>query len=193
MVIGVCGVQGDFREHKWVIEKLEHETRIVRTRDDLEKVDALIIPGGESTTMLRIMKNVDLLEALKERIKTGFPVYGTCAGMIILAKEIENYPQESIGALDVKVVRNAYGRQVDSFAEEITIKGFGRPFKAIFIRAPRVDSWGPNVEILATLDGHPVMLRQGNVLATTFHPELTKDTRIHEYFLDIVRAHVKGA
>ncbi|HPV62902.1 MAG TPA: pyridoxal 5'-phosphate synthase glutaminase subunit PdxT [Fervidobacterium sp.] len=187
MVIGVSGVQGDFREHKWMIEKLGIETMVVKSPEDLDKVDGLIIPGGESTTMIRIMKMTGLFEKLREKIKTGFPVYGTCAGLIVLAKEIENYPQESLGVIDIKVMRNAYGRQVDSFDEMIEIKGFDRPFKAVFIRAPRIDSYGPDVEVLAFLDNSPVMCRQRNVLVTSFHPELTEDVRIHEYFVNMVR------
>jgi 5'-phosphate synthase pdxT subunit len=191
MVIGVSGIQGDFREHKWMIEKLGIGTYVVRTPEDLEKVDGLIIPGGESTTMIRIMKRIGLFDALKEKILKGFPVYGTCAGLIVLAKEIENYPQESLGVIDIKVRRNAYGRQVDSFEEYVEIKGFDRPFKAIFIRAPRVEAWGEGVETLAFLDNHPIMLRQSNVLVTSFHPELTDDTRIHEYFVEMVKQYSK--
>lgn len=191
MIIGVSGIQGDFREHKWMIEKLGHETFVVRTPEELEKVDALIIPGGESTTMIRIMKRIGLFDALKEKILNGFPVYGTCAGLIVLAKEIENYPQESLGVIDIKVMRNAYGRQVDSFDEMVEIKGFDKPFKAVFIRAPRVDDWGPEVEVLSMLDNHPIMLRQKNVLVTSFHPELTDDTRVHEYFLRMVQEYKK--
>ena len=191
MIIGVSGIQGDFREHKWMIEKLGHETLVVRTPQELEKVDALIIPGGESTTMIRIMKRIGLFDALKEKILNGFPVYGTCAGLIVLAKEIENYPQESLGVIDIKVMRNAYGRQVDSFDEMVEIKGFDKPFKAVFIRAPRVDDWGPEVEVLSMLDNHPIMLRQKNVLVTSFHPELTDDTRVHEYFLRMVQEYKK--
>lgn len=191
MIIGVSGIQGDFREHKWMIEKLGHESYIVRTPEDLEKVDGLIIPGGESTTMIRIMKRIGLFEKLKEKILNGLPVYGTCAGLIVLAKEIENYPQESLGVIDIKVMRNAYGRQVDSFDEMVEIKGFNKPFKAIFIRAPRVDGWGPEVDVLSTLDNHPIMLRQKNVLVTSFHPELTDDTRVHEYFIKMVEEYRK--
>lgn len=191
MIIGVSGIQGDFREHKWMIEKLGHESYVVRTPEDLEKVDGLIIPGGESTTMIRIMKRIGLFEKLKEKILNGLPVYGTCAGLIVLAKEIENYPQESLGVIDIKVMRNAYGRQVDSFNEMVEIKGFDKPFKAIFIRAPRVDAWGPEVEILSTLNNHPIMLRQKNVLVTSFHPELTDDTRVHEYFIKMVEDYRK--
>lgn len=191
MIIGVSGIQGDFREHKWMIEKLGHESYVVRTPEDLDKVDGLIIPGGESTTMIRIMKRIGLFEKLKEKILNGLPVYGTCAGLIVLAKEIENYPQESLGVIDIKVMRNAYGRQVDSFNEMVEIKGFDKPFKAIFIRAPRVDAWGPEVEILSTLNNHPIMLRQKNVLVTSFHPELTDDTRVHEYFIKMVEDYRK--
>lgn len=191
MIIGVSGIQGDFREHKWMIEKLGYETFVVRTPQELEKVDALIIPGGESTTMIRIMKRIGLFDVLKEKILNGFPVYGTCAGLIVLAKEIENYPQESLGVIDIKVMRNAYGRQVDSFDEMVEIKGFNKPFKAVFIRAPRVDEWGPEVEVLSMFDNHPIMLRQKNVLVTSFHPELTDDTRVHEYFLRMIQEYKK--
>jgi 5'-phosphate synthase pdxT subunit len=191
MIIGVSGIQGDFREHKLMIEKLGQETLIVRTPEDLEKIDGLIIPGGESTTMTRIMKRIKLFEVLREKIQNGLPVYGTCAGLIVLAKEIENYPQESLGVIDIKVLRNAYGRQVDSFDEMVEIKGFDKPFKAIFIRAPRVGEWGKDVEVLSVLDGHPIMLRQNNVLVTSFHPELTNDTRVHEYFLKMVQEYKK--
>ncbi|HCI29335.1 MAG TPA: pyridoxal 5'-phosphate synthase glutaminase subunit PdxT [Fervidobacterium sp.] len=187
MVIGVSGVQGDFREHKWMIEKLGIETFVVKLPEDLDKVDGLIIPGGESTAMIRIMKMTCFFEKLREKIEGGFPVYGTCAGLIILAREIENYPQESLGVIDIKVVRNAYGRQVDSFDEMIEIKGFDKPFKAVFIRAPRVEQYGPDVEALAFLNNSPVMCRQKNVLVTSFHPELTDDTRVHEYFLNMVK------
>lgn len=113
------------------------------------------------------------------------------AGLIVLAKEIENYPQESLGVIDIKVMRNAYGRQVDSFDEMVEIKGFDKPFKAVFIRAPRVDEWGPEVEVLSMLENHPIMLRQKNVLVTSFHPELTDDTRVHEYFLKMVQEYKK--
>lgn len=191
MIIGVSGIQGDFREHKCVIEKLGHETLVVRNIEDLEKIDGLIIPGGESTTMIRIMKRIGLFEQLKNKILNGLPVYGTCAGLIVLAKEIENYPQESLGVINISVMRNAYGRQVDSFDEMVHIKGFESPFKAVFIRAPRVDWYGPEVEVLSELDGHPIMLRQHNVLVTSFHPELTDDTRIHEYFLSMVEEYKK--
>jgi len=191
MVIGVSGIQGDFREHKWAIEKLGIETLVVRTPEDLDRIDGLIIPGGESTTMIRIMKRIGLFDALREKIQNGFPVYGTCAGLIVLAKEIENYPQESLGVIDIKVKRNAYGRQVDSFDEMVEIKGFDKPFKAIFIRAPRVEAWGEGVETLAFLDNHPIMLRQNNVLVTSFHPELTDDKRIHEYFVKMVKEYSK--
>ncbi len=187
MIIGVSGIQGDFREHKWVIEKLGIETLVVRTPEDLEKVGGLIIPGGESTTMIRIMKRIGLFDVLKQKIQSGFPVYGTCAGLIVLAKEIENYPQESLEVIDIKVRRNAYGRQVDSFDEMVEIKGFNKPFKAIFIRAPRVEAWSEGVETLAFLDNHPIMLRQNNVLVTSFHPELTDDPRVHEYFVEMIK------
>ncbi len=187
MKIGVSGVQGDFREHKIALEKLGVEVIVVNKPEQLDEISGLIIPGGESTTMIRIMKKIGLFEKLREKIKEGFPVYGTCAGLIVLAKKIENYPQESLGVIDIDVVRNAYGRQVDSFDEEIEIKGLEEKFKAIFIRAPKVVQWGSNVEVLAYLGNDPVLLKEKNVLVSSFHPELTDDLRIHKMFLDMVQ------
>jgi 5'-phosphate synthase pdxT subunit len=185
--IGVSGIQGDFREHKVMLEKLGVDVKVVRKPEELDEVDGLVIPGGESTTMIRIMKMVNLYEKLKQKIKEGFPVFGTCAGMILLSKEVVNFPQDSLGVIDIKVERNAYGRQVDSFEEQIEVKGFEKTFNAIFIRAPKVVDYGENVEVLATYMDSPVLLRQNNVLVASFHPELTEDTRIHEYFLNMVK------
>jgi len=187
MLIGVLGVQGDFREHRFMLERLGIPSKIVRTSEELNQVDGLIIAGGESTTMIRIMKRVGLFDYLKEKIKNGLPVYGTCAGMILLAAHVENYPQESLGAIDIHVVRNAYGRQVDSFVESVEVKGLDSPFEAIFIRAPKVVKWKDDVHVLSELEGTPVMLRQDNVLVSSFHPELTGDPRIHDYFVNMVK------
>lgn len=187
MLVGVSGIQGDFREHKVMLEKLGVETLIVRTPEELDRVDGLVIPGGESTTMIRIMKMVGLYDKLKEKVKNGFPVFGTCAGMILLSKEVVNFPQDSLGVIDIKVERNAYGRQVDSFETEIEISNFDKPFRAIFIRAPKVVEYGSDIEVLAKYMDAPVLLRQGNILVASFHPELTDDTRVHECFLKMLK------
>ncbi|ANQ53082.1 glutamine amidotransferase [Thermosipho sp. 1063] len=187
MKIGVSGIQGDFREHKQMLERLGVEVLIVRKPEDLDEVNGLVIPGGESTTMIRIMKMVNLYEKLRERISNGFPVFGTCAGMILLSKEVVNFKQDSLKVIDIKVERNAYGRQVDSFETEVEIKGFEKSYKAVFIRAPKVVGYGNNVEVLSTYENSPILLRQKNVLVASFHPELTDDTRVHEYFLNMVK------
>ena len=181
----MLGLQGDFREHLSVLERLDVETRNVRTTKDLEGVDALILPGGESTTMVRIMAQNGLDQTIKERHRKGMPLYGTCAGMILLAKEIVESKPRGLGLMDISVSRNAYGRQVDSFEADLQIKNIGA-FHAIFIRAPKITRCGPSVEVLAEHEGVPVLACQGNVLAGSFHPELTDDTRIHEYFLSMV-------
>ncbi len=187
MRIGVLGLQGDFREHVEMLSLLGVETLVVRLPEDLKLIDGLIIPGGESTTMGRIMENVGLKEPLIERIKSGMPVYGTCAGMILLSREVRGYEQPLLGVLDAVVERNAYGRQVESFEVDIEIPALGeRPFRAVFIRAPKIVKISEGVETLAEYEGSPVLVRQGKILASSFHPELTSDTRIHEYFLRMV-------
>ncbi|ACB08819.1 MULTISPECIES: pyridoxal 5'-phosphate synthase glutaminase subunit PdxT [unclassified Thermotoga] len=188
MKIGVLGVQGDVREHVEALHKLGVETLIVKLPEQLDMVDGLILPGGESTTMIRILKEMDMDEKLVERINNGLPVFATCAGVILLAKRIENYSQEKLGVLDITVERNAYGRQVESFETFVEIPAVGKdPFRAIFIRAPRIVETGKNVEILATYDYDPVLVKEGNILACTFHPELTDDLRLHRYFLEMVK------
>ncbi len=185
--IGVLGLQGDFREHVETLRLMGVETLVVKLPEDLELVDGLIIPGGESTTMGRIMVEMGMKELLKEKIKNGMPVFGTCAGMILLSKKVEGYEQPLLEVLDVEIERNAYGRQVESFEVDINIPELGdRPFRAIFIRAPKIKKLGEGVEVLASYDGDPVLVRQGNILASSFHPELTQDTRIHEYFIRMV-------
>lgn len=181
--VGVLALQGDFREHLKVLERLGCETQPVRTRDDLEQVEAIIIPGGESTTIGKLSVRFGIFEPLRNRIEAGLPTFGTCAGMILLAANVTEGHQPLLGSLDVVVERNAFGRQKDSFEADLDINGFDRPFPAVFIRAPWVAKMGNCVEVLATIDGHPVMVRQGRVLASSFHPELTGDDRIHSMFI----------
>lgn len=187
MIIGVLGLQGDFREHLWALQKLQVEAIVVKTVEDLKKVKGLIIPGGESTTIGRLARMTGIADELKKRVSEGMPVYGTCAGMILLAKKIANYPtQYSFNLMDITVERNAYGRQVESFEAALEIPAIGGTFKAIFIRAPKIVECGKNVQILATYDGSPVLVQQDNLLAGSFHPELGEDLRIHQYFIRMV-------
>ena len=177
MKIGVLAVQGNFREHAAMLRRLGAEPVEVRKPYELRGLDGLVIPGGESTTFMRLMRLYGLEEAVR-----GFerPVLGTCAGLIVLDRA-------HLGLLDVDVARNAYGRQVASFEADLELAGEDEPLRGVFIRAPRVEHAGEGVEVLAKLDGEPVLLRQGRFLAATFHPELTDDTRVHELFLDAVR------
>ena len=177
MNIGVLAVQGNFREHAAMLRRLGADPVEVRKPDQLQGLDGLVIPGGESTTFMRLMRLYGLDEAVREF--TG-PVLGTCAGMIVLDRL-------HLGAVDIEVDRNAYGRQVASFEADLTLAGEGEPLPGVFIRAPRVRDVGPEVEVLAELDGEPVLLREGHVIVASFHPELTEDTRVHERFLDLVR------
>jgi 5'-phosphate synthase pdxT subunit len=186
LTVGVLGLQGDFREHLRVLARLGVSARDVRKPGDLDGLDGLILPGGESTTIARLLKESGLWDEIRERGQNGLPLYGTCAGLILLAKEILEGRPEGLGLLDITVDRNAYGRQVDSFEADLEIQGIG-PFHAVFIRAPKVIRWGPDVEVLAEYDDSPVLLRQDHILGSSFHPELTDDTRIHEYFLQLVR------
>jgi 5'-phosphate synthase pdxT subunit len=195
LVIGVLALQGDVREHIAAIEAVGGEALAVRRTGELASVDALILPGGESTAIWRLMRAFDLLDPLREWVADGMPTFGSCAGMILLADRVIDavHGQETIGGLDVTVRRNAFGRQVDSFESEISIPVLGaEPVHAVFIRAPWVEQMGESVEVLgtATVDGttHPVAIRQGHLLATSFHPELTGDLRIHKYFIDRVAA-----
>ncbi len=189
MKIGVLGMQGDIEEHIDMLSRLGVSVERVKTLASLKSVDGLVIPGGESTTMVKLLKKNGLFDELKRRIENGMPVYGTCAGMILLAKEIVSHPmQESLDVLDIAVNRNGYGRQVESFEVSIEIPAIGPdPFNAIFIRAPRIVRVGEGVEVLATYNGDPVMVRSANVMASSFHPEISSDTRIHELFLKAVR------
>jgi len=177
MKIGVLAVQGNFREHAAMLRRLGADPVEVRKPEQLQGLDGLVIPGGESTTFIRLMRLYGLDEAVREF--TG-PVLGTCAGMIVLDRR-------HLGAVDIEVDRNAYGRQVASFEADLDLAGEGEPLRGVFIRAPRVREVGPEVEVLAELDGEPVLLREGQVIVASFHPELTDDTRVHERFLDLVR------
>ena len=187
MKIGVLAIQGDFAEHITALNKLGIETREVRLPDHLEGVDGMIIPGGESTTLSRLMDIYHLRDPIARMAQEGKAVWGTCAGMIMLAQEITEEDPVPLKLMDIGVRRNAFGRQVDSFEQDLEISGLGpEPFHGIFIRAPRIIRVGQDIEVLASLpDGEPVAARQGSLLATSFHPELTGDTRFHERFVNI--------
>ncbi|MEW2355593.1 pyridoxal 5'-phosphate synthase glutaminase subunit PdxT [Spirillospora sp. NPDC029432] len=191
--IGVLALQGDVREHARALEGAGARTLPVRRAEELESVSALVIPGGESTAMWRLARSFELLEPLRKRIEAGMPAYGSCAGMIMLADRIRDGAagQETIGGVDMTVRRNAFGRQVDSFEARVPLDGIGE-FDAVFIRAPWVESVGDGVEVLGRAESGPnigriVAVRQGRLLATAFHPELTGDHRVHHYFADLVR------
>ena len=189
--IGVLALQGDTREHLAALREAGADSFSVRRRSELDAVDALIIPGGESTTMSHLLLDLDLLEPLRERLADGLPAYGACAGMILLASEILDAGASGrralpLRAIDMTVRRNAFGRQVDSFEGDIAFAGLADPVRAVFIRAPWVERTGDGVEVLARAAGHAVAVRQGSVLATAFHPEMTGDRRIHQLFVDLV-------
>jgi len=186
-VIGVLALQGAFAAHEDALRGLGVETKQVRTPADLAKVQALVMPGGESTTMSRLLDTSGLFDHLASRFSDGMPVFGTCAGMILLASEVlDGRPdQRSFGVIDITVQRNGYGRQVDSFETDIDVDGCERPFHAVFIRAPKVVAAGPAVQVLATHDGVPVVAHQGHVMVASFHPELTDDDRLHQIFLQL--------
>ena len=179
-------MQGDFREHREVLQRMGSDVREVRLPRDLDGWDGLIIPGGESTTIVRLMHSSGLLEPLRKLASDGFPMWGTCAGMILLAKRLDETGMPALQAMDITVRRNAFGRQVDSFEADLSIPALGDdPFHAVFIRAPIIEKVGPAVEVLARLaDGTPVAARERRLLATAFHPELTSDIRLHRLFLD---------
>ncbi len=192
MRIGALALQGDFREHLAVVGRLGHHGVEVRTPDELATVDALIIPGGESTAIGRLATIYGLIEPLRSRIDAGMPVLGTCAGMIFLAAGTTGVAQPQLGVLDVIVERNAFGRQVDSFEADLSVAGLDDPMRAVFIRAPWIEKVGADVEVLAAVDDpgsagtHPVVVRQDRILATSFHPELTGDDRLHAMLIESV-------
>jgi 5'-phosphate synthase pdxT subunit len=188
--IGVLALQGDFREHAHILRRLGAEATEVRLPGHLDGLDGLILPGGESTTMGKLAVEYQLLEPLRELATRGTPLWGTCAGLIMLARDV-GHEQPLVGALDVQVTRNAFGRQVDSFEADLRVPVLSEPehpFRAVFIRGPLVTRVGPSVEVLACLDGKDqiVAVRQGHLLGTAFHPELTDDDRFHRYFLTLV-------
>ena len=183
MVVGVLAIQGDFEAHAGVLVRLGAQAREVRTPVDLEGIDALVIPGGESTTMTLGIEREGLAEPLRDLVRSGVPTLGTCAGLIMLDRD-------HLDLLDVTARRNAFGRQVQSFEADLEVNGLGSgPLRAVFIRAPWVDEYGEDVEVLAEIEGHPVAVRQGNMLAVAFHPELTEDERIHAWLVERVRQH----
>jgi 5'-phosphate synthase pdxT subunit len=188
MKIGILALQGAFIEHAHVLDKLGVESKEVRKPDELKGLDGLIIPGGESTTMLNLANNYDLIEPLCKLGLEGFPIMGTCAGIILLAKTITNSEIKTLRLMDITVRRNAFGRQPDSFETDLAIKALGdKPFHSVFIRAPLIEEASDNVEILGKLDnGTIVAVRQNNLLGMSFHPELTDDFRMHEYFLKMI-------
>ena len=191
--IGVLAYQGDVREHLAALAAVGADPVEVRTPAELEEVAGLVVPGGESTVIGKLAARYGLLEPLRERVAAGLPVLGTCAGMIFLAREVEGPPQDLLGVLDVRVRRNAFGRQVASFEAEVDVKGVdGGPVAGAFIRAPWVADAGPEVEVLAEVDGKVVAVRQGNLLATAFHPELTGEVRLHRWLVDLVRGQAEN-
>jgi len=185
MRIGVLAIQGDFEAHKVRLEQLGAEVTLVRKPEQLDAIDAIVIPGGESTTFLNFLAERGFLQKLREFVRSK-PALGTCAGAILLAKEVENPPQASLGTLDIRIRRNAYGRQIDSSIRQAATKLGDKPLEMVFIRAPQIVKTGKEVEVLATESGDPVLVRQGKIMAATFHPELSADTRVHQEFLKLV-------
>ncbi len=185
LVVGVLALQGAFSRHQDALTELGVTTRQVRTPQDLEAVNALVMPGGESTTMSQLLESSEIFEPLAKRVEEGMAVFGTCAGMILLAKKIIDGrdDQTPFGAIDIEVQRNAYGRQVDSFEADIDVDSLKSPFHAVFIRAPRIASLGSQVKVLAYCGEDVVLAQQNNILVASFHPELTNDIRLHELFL----------
>lgn len=185
--VGVLALQGDFREHREMLEQLGHHVREIRKPSQLVELDALIIPGGESTTIARLILSNGFQQPLRDFCASGRPTWGTCAGAILLAKVVDNLDRPGIETMDISVRRNAFGRQVDSFEAELNVEGLtGGPFHAVFIRAPQIEAVRAPAKAICTLeDGTIVAARQGNLLATSFHPEITGDSRLHEFFLTI--------
>ena len=200
-VVGVLALQGDVREHLAALAECDVVARPVRRPTELAEVDALVIPGGESTTIDKLSRAFELREPILDRIKQGMPAFGSCAGMILLAdRVVDAVPgQQTFGGIDMTVRRNAFGRQVESFEEDLRFEGVeGEPVRAVFIRAPWVEEVSPDVEVLAKVESGPaegriVAVRQGNLLATSFHPEITGDTRVHRLFVEMVRSNQTGA
>jgi 5'-phosphate synthase pdxT subunit len=191
--VGVLALQGDVIEHVAALERAGARAVEVKTQAQLDGVDGLVIPGGESTTVMKLLERFGLAEPIASRVRAGMPLWGTCMGMIVAAREVADLAQPTLGLIDITVRRNAFGRQNDSAEVDLAVPVLGRrTFPAVFIRAPWVERAGPNVEVLATRDGHGVMVREGNVLGTSFHPELTGDDRVHRYFFEMVAAAVEN-
>jgi 5'-phosphate synthase pdxT subunit len=187
-LIGVLALQGDVVEHVAALQRAGADTIAVKTLADLDRVDGLVIPGGESTTVMKLLDRFQLDGPIVDRVRDGMPLWGTCMGMIVVARDVAGLNQPTLSLIDISVRRNAFGRQNDSAEVELEIPALGeKAFPAIFIRAPWIERAGPNVELLAQRDGHGVMVREGNVLGTSFHPELGSDPRVHAYFLEMVR------
>jgi 5'-phosphate synthase pdxT subunit len=186
-VVGVLALQGDVVEHVAALERAGARAVEVRTPPEVAAVDALVVPGGESTTVIRLLDRFGLTEPVTARVRGGMPFWGTCMGLIVAARDVADLEQPTLDLIDVTVRRNAFGRQVDSAEVPLAIPALGEaPFPAVFIRAPWIERTGPSVEVLAQRDGHGVMVREGNVLGTSFHPELTHDDRVHAYFLKML-------
>jgi pyridoxal 5'-phosphate synthase pdxT subunit len=190
MTIGVLAVQGDVAEHAAALKRVGVRAQDVRTPGELAAVDALIVPGGESTTVIRLLERFGLIEPIVTRVRNGMPFWGTCMGMIVAAREVAGMDQKTLDLLDITVRRNAFGRQIASAEVPLNIPVLGaEPFPAVFIRAPWIERAGAGVEVLAARDGHGVFVRSGNVIGTSFHPELTGDDRLHRYFAELTALH----
>ncbi len=189
MKVGVLALQGDVREHVRALEATGATPLQVRYPDEIASIDGLIVPGGESTTIGKLLDRFGLLDVVRERARAGMPLYGTCAGAILMSRDVigrEDAPHR-LDVMDIGVRRNAYGRQVDSFETDLDVDGLDEPFRAVFIRAPSIEKVGHAVEVLARYREAPVLVREGNLLASTFHPEMTGDDRVHAMFLEIVK------
>jgi 5'-phosphate synthase pdxT subunit len=187
MKVGILAVQGDYEAHASALARVGAESVFIRTVGDMQGIDALILPGGESSTQLQFLQEERLDKAIKDFAQNGGAILGTCAGAILLAREVHGPDQKSLGLLDVAIERNAYGRQLASHVTQEPSKLSDRPLEMVFIRAPIIEKLGKRVEVLAESEGHPVLVQQGRILAATFHPELTSDSTIHEYLLRVAR------
>jgi 5'-phosphate synthase pdxT subunit len=188
--VGILGLQGDVQEHAGAIEAAGATPVVVKHPHEVMGVDALVLPGGESTTIGKLLDRFDLLDPVRAAARRGMPLYGTCAGMILMATDVvgDQDAPHRLGVLDLSVRRNAYGRQLESFEADLSIAGLDEPFRAVFIRAPAVERVGDGVEVLATWEERPVLVRRGRMLASTFHPEMTHDVRVHALFVDMIGA-----
>ncbi len=193
LTIGVLGLQGAVREHIQSIEACGAEGKIIKRAEELVSVDGLIIPGGESTTMRRLMDTYQFIEPIKAFAAEGKPIFGTCAGLIMLAKHIEDRDDAHLGLLNVSVARNSFGRQVDSFEADLEVKGLDAPFTGVFIRAPHIISADESVEVMAEYDGRIVMAKENNILGCSFHPELTDDHRLTQLFVEMVKTYKRSS